>query len=65
MRLLASLFFFIILSFQSVAQTSIWFEQFNYADGTTESTSGPTQWTTDVSAATLVPPNDYFEVRPH
>ncbi len=57
-------FLFLLFTSTSIyAQTDIWVETFTYPDGTTQVTTGPTQWSTDISNATIVPPNDYFEVR--
>lgn len=55
----------ILLTFPAIAhaQTDIWVEQFNYTNGTTAVTTGPTQWYTDVRGANFINANDYFEVR--
>jgi len=57
------LFFLSGFAAEVSGQVTIWREEFPYADGTTQGSGTPPKWTRDVSACTLVPPNDYFEVR--
>ena len=52
-----------LLPAQIFSQTTIWLEDFLYTEGTIQGSGTPPKWTRDVSACTLVPPNDYFEVR--
>jgi hypothetical protein len=44
------------------AQTTIWFENFDYADGTSQGSGSPPKWTRDVAACSF-DGDDHFEVR--
>ena len=44
-------------------RAQIWFEDFNLREGTTDDPNSPSIWYRDISASTIVPPDDYFEVQ--